>query len=171
MPRTLGVLFIIMESEIWKDVVGYEGLYQVSNLGNVKSYPRVYFPNKKFTTRKTVGKILKQSIRSGYKVVALIDRNSKHKVFTVHRLVASSFIPNPQKKPQVDHINGVKTDNNVNNLRWCTIKENANFPLARIHRSQAKMGNKYFFGKKHSNETKLKISMARKKYLKSQTLF
>jgi len=98
--------------EIYKDIDGYEGLYKVSNIGNVKSL--------KFGKEK----ILKNHLGVlGYYKVSLCN-DSKSKSFYIHSLVAKSFILNLNNKPQVNHINGIKTDNIINNLEWCTAKEN-----------------------------------------------
>lgn len=104
-------------SEIWKDIKGYEGLYQVSNLGRIRSLPRII-----------EGKILKactEHKRGGYQSIRL-SKNSEMKCFKIHRLVAEAFIENPENKLEVDHINTIKTDNRVENLRWTTHKENCN---------------------------------------------
>ncbi len=96
--------------EMWKDIAGYEGKYQVSNLGNVKN-------NK-------TNKILKnRKDKHGYFYVALC-KNSKVKAMKVHRLVAQTFISNPKNKPEVNHIDGIKTNNLINNLEWVTHNEN-----------------------------------------------
>lgn len=114
-----------MIEEIWKDIEGYEGLYQVSNLGRVKSLERVV-DNPKGGVRTLREKILKQHYdNNGYLTVTLYN-NCKKKGFKVHRLVAEAFIPNPLNKPQVDHINTIRDCNNINNLRWVTGKENVN---------------------------------------------
>lgn len=101
-----------MKEEIWKDIKGYERYYQVSNLGNIKNLKTKKtlkgFPNKK-----------------GYLSVKLYKLNA-NKTFFIHRLVAITFLENTFNKPQVNHINGVKTDNNVCNLEWCTNSENMN---------------------------------------------
>ena len=103
--------------EIWKDVPGYVGLYQVSNYGNVKSI--------------LYNKILKSCWRNSkkeYKTVYLSNCN-KRKTFSIHRLVAAAFIPNPNNKPCVDHIDGNRLNNHVDNLRWATHLENNNNPI------------------------------------------
>ena len=112
--------------EIWKDIEEYENIYQVSNLGRVKSLRRITSNNHIVNE-----KIRKLTIdKDGYCVVSLWI-NGKSKQHFVHRLVAQAFIPNPDNKPYIDHINTDKTDNRVENLRWATQKENANNPISR----------------------------------------
>lgn len=101
--------------EIWKDIKGYEGLYQVSNLGRVKS-----LENRSNHKNQL---IMKQSIVRGYKQITLC-KNKVQKMYKVHRLVAETFIPNPNNKNQVNHIDGNKRNNCYYNLEWCTASEN-----------------------------------------------
>ena len=109
-------------AEIWKDVVGYEGLYQVSDKGQIKSLKRYRNNgNGKYLQKE---KILKSYIgKNGYCIVDLY-KNGKRKKCLLHRLVAEAFIYNPQNKPCINHIDCHKTNNNINNLEWCTYKEN-----------------------------------------------
>ena len=145
-------LYILVMSEnieIWKPVVGYEGLYEVSNLGNVRSLDKITADG-----RRIKGKILKTQINNssgGYKQAHLYNKDGV-KTFKVSRLVAIAFIPNPENKPCVDHINTNRTDDTVwlnedgsinyekTNLRWVTPKENSNNPLTLSHFSR---GNKH----------------------------
>lgn len=108
--------------EEWKDIKGYDGLYQVSNLGRVKS-----LGNDK--SRKE--KILKaETTKGGYLRVNLYKK-MKGKHMLIHRMVADAFIPNPENKPYIDHIDGNPFNNSIDNLRWCTHKENMNNPIAK----------------------------------------
>ena len=118
-----------MNTEIWKDIKGYEGYYQVSNLGRIRSLDRWGKGIKKFYK----GKIISQSKHpTGYMMVSLC-KDASARTFKVHRLIAEAFIPNPENKPCIDHINTIRDDNRIENLRWCTHKENVNNPKTQIH--------------------------------------
>lgn len=103
----------------WKDIPGYEGDYQVSNKGNIRSL------NRQGINRVLEGKILKPSLNkyTGYLQIKL-GRGGIWKMHRVHRLVALAFIPNPEDKSCVDHIDNCKTNNRVENLQWLTVGEN-----------------------------------------------
>lgn len=109
--------------EIWKDIKGYEGKYQISNLGNVRS---LYDENQICKTPRI--KVLRLCERSGYHTIAL-SMKGKRKSFQVHRLVAEAFIPNSENKPLINHIDENRKNNNVNNLEWCTQLENVRHSL------------------------------------------
>jgi hypothetical protein len=109
--------------EIWKDIEGYDGYYQISRLGRIKRVDAM-INGKGGVRRIRKGRILVQSIKSnGYYMVQL-SVYSKEKLHTVHRLLALAFIPNPEKHPLVNHINGDRTDNRLENLEWCTHSHN-----------------------------------------------
>ena len=124
-----------MYIEIWKWIPGYEGYYMVSTHRRVKSL------NYRGNTGKT--KILKQSTdRNGYKKVGL-RKNSKVKVYLVHRLVAQAFIPNPNNLSEVNHKDENKTNNAVWNLEYCTHEYNINYGTGNKRRSEAHKGKHY----------------------------
>ena len=109
------------ENEVWKDVVGYEGLYQVSDRGNVYSVERLNSRGYKIG-----GRIMKPNYRrDGYLTVDL-HSNGKRRTKKIHRLVAEAFIPNPNNLPEVNHMDENKTNNELSNLEWCTRKHNNN---------------------------------------------
>ena len=110
----------------WRPIEGYEGLYEVSNTGQVRSFDRyVKYSNGRIHLHK--GKVLSPSIRYDGYLVVLLSYNGKHKMFSVHRLVAEAFIPNPDNLPQVNHKDEDKTNNSVENLEWCDNKYNMNY--------------------------------------------
>lgn len=113
-----------IEQEEWRDVVGYEDAFQVSNLGRVRSKRRVLQFSDKKPDRVHLGRILKTQIdKWGYERVRVSYHDTKI-TFKVHRLVAQAFLQNQRSKPQVNHVNGVKSDNRVTNLEWSTNGEN-----------------------------------------------
>ena len=125
------------DNEIWKDIKGYEGLYQVSNLGRVKSERK--------------NRLLKPRLqKNGYLRVNLYDKNSKRSTKSVHRLVAKAFISNPNNLEFVNHKDENKTNNVVSNLEWCTAKYNSNYGTKLERQSKAlleKYKNDHSFGK------------------------
>ena len=157
--------------EIWKDIKDYEGLYQVSNLGRVRSLNY---------NRTNESKVIKETIDiNGYAYVDLSKRGEK-KRYKVHRLVADTFISKIDSKDNIDHINTIRTDNRVENLRWCTHKENMNNKITKINlsnslkgrtfnkkwlenMSKAQRGAKHHnYGKHLSETTKIKIGIGNK---------
>ena len=140
--------------EIWKDVKGYEGEYLVSNMGRVKSI------KKKFGTLHQETILKPATIWTGYLRVGLV-KDKKSKSIFVHRLVAQEFIPNPENKPIINHINGDRTDNRVENLEWCTQKENCNrsdkvkngerYNSVKVIDSEGNIFNSYRSAAKHYN--------------------
>lgn len=128
----------IMENEEWRDVAGYEGIYQISNLGNVRMIEH-YTSYVKGTVMKIPAKNLYIGWSNGYRTVWL-SKNKERKLKKIHRLVAEAFIPNPENKPCIDHINTIRHDNRIENLRWCTYKENGNNEITRKNLSKGQMG-------------------------------
>ena len=147
-----------MGKEIWKDIKGYENVFQVSNKGRVKRL-EITCPCKLSKTKTAVRKERIKSLNYSriYPTVGLYYKNTQ-KCVSVHRLVAEAFIPNPENKPQVNHKNGKKTDNRVENLEWVTPSEN----MQHAHKTGlSKCWNKGKHGI-YSAETLEKMSKARK---------
>lgn len=163
----------------WYDIKGYENLYQINIVGDIKSLEcTTNFNGKSYTKRE---RILKQGTRpNGYKCVVL-RKNNKSTSFLVHRLVAETFLPNPSNLPCVNHKDENKSNNSVDNLEWCTRLYNDNYGTRNIRLSNINIGkhhseetkqklremfigeNNPFYGKSHSDETKMKISESLKR--------
>lgn len=115
-----------LNNEIWKDVIGYEGLYKVSSLGRVKSLDKIV-THKDGRKQLYKGKLLSPyKSADGYLQVCLCKDNKVKKMY-VHRVVSQSFSPNPDNLPHVNHKDEVVTNNRVSNLKWCTSKYNCNY--------------------------------------------
>lgn len=113
--------------EIFKDIPEYEGLYQVSNYGNIKSVSREVWNGKIYYKSKE--RILKPKLRKNGYLLVTLSKNNIQKDWLIHRLVAISFIPNPNNFTEIDHIDNNKRNNKVENLKWCNHKENCNNPI------------------------------------------
>ena len=164
--------------EKWKDIKNYEGYYQISDAGNVKSVGRVLKTKK---GKRTLPEKIRTPINvHGYLYCELWKEN-KHQKYAVHRLVADAFIPNTRNLPMVNHLDGNKTNNNVYNLEWCTCSENnlhayrtglrkpynrcgERNPMYGKHQSETAKEKirAVHKGRKHTEETKKRMSEARK---------
>jgi hypothetical protein len=133
---------IRLEGEEWRDVAGWENLYMVSSFGRVASMKR-FVPS--VSGLRTINpKLLSPTPkRNGYLSIILCRGANKRSYALVHRLVAIAFIPNPDNKPMIDHIDRVRTNNNINNLRWCTLSENMQNPSTKEYCSKLNLGRDY----------------------------
>lgn len=143
----------ILFKEEWKDITGYEGLYQVSNLGRIKSLDR-YIKGRNNCDRLIKGQIINTySIsNSGYKQIRLSLKHKKTSYY-IHRLVAQAFLPNPENLPEVDHINTFKDDNSIWNLQWVPHIKQFKNPITKKNMSKSHSGERGAsygkFGKDH----------------------
>lgn len=127
--------------EVWKDIKGYEGLYQISNLGRVKSLPKYNYKTERILTPTDNG--------NGYKIIGL-HRNGKRFSNYIHRLVAVAFVPNPKGERYVNHLDYNTANNTAENLEWCSQKENTKHSSERMKRphkqwKQTKTGEKHIY--------------------------
>ena len=104
-----------MNKEIWKNIKGFEGLYEVSNLGNIKSLSKI---------NKNKNKLVAQRVQNNGYIHVCLSKNGKTQIKTVHRIVAQAFLPPIEGKKEINHINGIKTDNRAENLEWVSHREN-----------------------------------------------
>lgn len=151
-----------MQEEVWKDIIGYEGLYQVNNYGYIKKLSYEYvdshgtgrhrvFPEKFVTI---------QLSKNGYCVVDLY-KNCERKRYYVHRLVAEAFIPNTKNLPCINHKDEIKTNNNVTNLEWCDWSYNNSYGTNRVRMVETRRKNNTY---NVSNETRKKLSANNSRY-------
>lgn len=141
--------------EIWKNITGYEGMYQVSNLGNVKSLKRKKWNG--FDYQEVVEKFLSQKTHNGYKYVNLCKPKSQ-KMISVHRLVAIEFIDNPEQKKYVNHKDNNPSNNNSNNLEWCTQAENIQYAVQQGRFNQGILSPRTKFTEKQVLEIRKRIA-------------
>ena len=160
--------------EEWRPIVGYEGLYEVSNLGRVRSLDR-YVKCGYEAYRLQKGKVLSPTKDTNGYLKVVLNCNGKHKSINVHRLVTEAFLPNPDNLPEVNHKDEDKTNNRVENLEWCTRKYNVNFGTARIRSKDTHIKNGYWTGlrsglskkeynHKYYNDNKNKIKDSQRSY-------
>jgi|LGVE01.1.fsa_nt_gb hypothetical protein len=136
-----------MSKEIWRDIPNYELFYQVSNFGRIKSLPRkILKSDNKHQTLK--GVVLTPVLTNRYHIVSL-SKCGVRKTYRVHRLVALTFIPNPENKPQINHRDFITTNNAIDNLEWCTASENA------LHSVKYNKNRNYY--REHNHKLKKKV--------------
>lgn len=124
--------------EEWKDIKGYEGLYQVSTMGRVRSLPR-----KNARGQQLKGRYLKPLTTSDGYLCVRPFKGGKGRTILVHRLVAQAFIPNPDNKPVINHKNEVKTDNRIENIEWATVEYNVNYGTRNKRAAESRVGQHF----------------------------
>lgn len=144
-----------MSNEIWKDIEEYEGLYQISSLGNVISLDR-YVKRWCYKSNKNVNHFVRGVVKKGWikdngYLAVKLHNDGSYKSFYIHRLVAKAFIHNPNNKPQVNHKNGIKDDNRMVNLEWVNNSENLKHSYDKGIRSVSDSTRKKI-GKSHQGE-------------------
>ena len=156
--------------EEWRPIEGYEGLYEISSYGRVRSLDK-YVKSKSESYRLHKGKVLSPEKNTRGYLSVVLSYNGKHKTITVHRLVAQAFLPNPDNLPEINHKDEDKTNNNVTNLEWCDHKYNVNYGTRNIRAKETAIKNGYWTGlsrkesmKKYYQENKDKIKEYRKEY-------
>ena len=159
-----------MNEEIWRPIEGYEGYYEVSSFGRVRSldmYVKIGYGNYRLHKGKVIS-LLKKG--DGYIQVNLCYNGKLYKKY-VHRLVAEAFIPNPDNLPEVNHLDEDKTNNSVDNLEWCDRSYNLKYGTARIRERDTKIKNGYWTGlsseeyrKKYYEENRNRICERQKEY-------
>lgn len=154
-----------MNVEVWKDIKGFEGIYQVSNLGNVRSLDRRVVNHKGGTTRIVRGMAMKPwDNGNGYLIVALNDKRKRKNCY-VHRLVAEAFIDNPKNKKYINHKDYNTKNNSEINLEWCTQKENIAHSSAHMRKPRTKCkasntGEKYVSRRiEHGKNIRYRVSI------------
>jgi hypothetical protein len=149
--------------EVWEDVVGYEEFYEVSNLGNVKSFDRKVWNGRVHCTKR--GKLLKQSLTTTRcKKIELVDANGVKKSRKVHRIVAFAFIKQIEGKNLINHIDGNPINNRVENLEWCTQSENMKHAAENQLMPNAFHLHKEKIVSEYQNDNKTNVRMLARKY-------
>lgn len=124
LPLCLGIYFYMNDQhEIWRDVAGFEGYYMISNLGRIKSLTRK-ITEKTGKVNILKSRIIRQCVNDQGYWRFTANKDGKRKGLLQHRLIATAFIPNPENKPFINHKNGIRSDNRIENLEWCTHQEN-----------------------------------------------
>ena len=148
--------------EKWVDIKGYEGLYQISNLGNLKTLERDYINNFGYKVH-VKEKLMSYSVRSGYYVVVL-HKNGARKSKQIHRLVAQHFLNNPENKPIVNHKDFNIKNNLVSNLEWCTQRENVAWSICNMRKRRIVTTREMYGISLKNKKHKYEVTIDRKYY-------